>query len=384
MKLPGRPSTLDDAFVVTDPDNSVKNATADPSAPAATESTSRPSRGHFWIRRLGALGRVATAAAALVQPVARLCARLDWRADLLVHFQDAAIVVTIIAIAATIRRWPLVAFTLVAVAVWQASALWTFNGVNPVPAVANRTSPRIRLLVANVLCTNRNYAQLERLIKEERPDIVGLVEVSPEWIEGLHDIRAEYPFRAEVPWGAFGLALWFRRQPIRVDPPAQSTPGGWPFLHAVFRFEGRDRELWLAHPSSPLRASRKIRGYPELITLAERVRDASGSRIVAGDFNTSEASPYFGDLLAISGLRDSRRGFGRQPTWPSMIPLRVAIDHVLVSDDWAVLDRRVGNSIGSDHFPLILDLGVAAGAEADASAVKAPSSHGQSVSVALP
>src|SRR5262249_6462450 len=97
-----------------------------------------------------------------------------------------------------------------------------------------------------------------------------------------------------------------------------------------------------------------------LAALGERARDAGGSRIIIGDLNSTDGSAHFRDLLRVSGLRDSRLGFGRQPSWPTMGFYRIAIDHALVSDDLAVVDRRPGPNVGSDHFPLILDLAPAA------------------------
>ncbi len=61
-------------------------------------------------------------------------------------------------------------------------------------------------------------------------------------------------------------------------------------------------------------------------------------------------------------LLDSRRGFGVQRSWPTSMKvsilgtMRIPIDHALVSRDVKVLDRRVGPFIGSDHFPIMVDI----------------------------
>jgi endonuclease/exonuclease/phosphatase (EEP) superfamily protein YafD len=61
----------------------------------------------------------------------------------------------------------------------------------------------------------------------------------------------------------------------------------------------------------------------------------------------------FRDFLATTGLKDSRVGFGWQPTWPTgSMSLRIPIDHVLVEPDLVVLERQVGPDIGSDHLPV--------------------------------
>ena len=79
--------------------------------------------------------------------------------------------------------------------------------------------------------------------------------------------------------------------------------------------------------------------------------------MVVGDLNTSPWSPVFHDLLRASGLRDGRAGHGIQPTWPSLFPLLwTPIDHCLVSRGLIVQRFQRGPYVGSDHFPLIVDI----------------------------
>ena len=76
-----------------------------------------------------------------------------------------------------------------------------------------------------------------------------------------------------------------------------------------------------------------------------------------GDLNVSPWSAEFRQLLKDSQLRDSTKGFGLQPTWPTHVRLmQIPIDHLLYSSDIKIIDRRVGPNIGSDHYPLIVDL----------------------------
>jgi endonuclease/exonuclease/phosphatase (EEP) superfamily protein YafD len=207
--------------------------------------------------------------------------------------------------------------------------------------------------MANVLVDNSDYEALAELIRRERPDIVGLVEYTFDWRLGLEEVSKEFPYRFDAPYGTMGLALWFREKPTKIHSPEWMNAESWPFLLAEFEFAGSPRNLWLVHPRNPL----SRRGGPELSALANRIGMAGGSQIVMGDLNCSEGSPVFDDFVRGSGLRDTRLGFGRQPSWPSNIPLIwIAIDHAFVSEDLAVLDRRLGPAIGSDHFPMILDI----------------------------
>ena len=311
-----------------------------------------PSRAWRWIVRSA---QVASVTAALVHPAASLLGRTSWIADLISHFQEPALAASVLASVLVLRRFPRLGFALLLLAAWQLVPLVRYSGSNPVPPDP-ASSSRLKILVANVLWDNPRSEDLIRLIQSEQPDVVGLIEFTTSWRDALAEIREQYPYRMEAPAGPSGLALWFREQPIRLDPAVVLTVGGWPVIHATFEFAGRERELWLVHPSAPVIAARMRAGFPELAAIAERVRSPGGSTIVIGDLNSTDGSVHFRDFVHVSGLRDSRLGFGRQGSWPSDRPYRLAIDHALVSEDLAVVDRRLGPNIGSDHLPLIVEL----------------------------
>ena len=292
---------------------------------------------------------------ALVAPTAWVLARWSSIADLVCHFQEPALGVTLLALTLAALQKRRIALGLIALAAWQIFPLLRYGGDNRVPAEP-KSPERLRILMANVLYDNRMYDDFVHLIRTERPDVIGLVEFTPFWRSALSAVREEYPYRVEAPAGASGLALWFKKPPLFVDEPERLAPEYYPFLYVTFEFAGRPRHLWLAHPKSPLSPRRSLMGNPELAALAERVGSVRGSRIVIGDLNTTEGSPHFSDFLRVSALRDGRLGFGRQPSWPTEFPYRIPIDHSLVSEDLAVVDRRLGHKIGSDHFPLIVDL----------------------------
>ncbi len=306
-----------------------------------------------WRRTL----EIAVIAASLVHPIATALGRYDWRIDLFTHFQWAALLTTVFAVALLLRHRPRMALALAVLAAFQVFPLVRYSGANPVKADP-QSKARLRILMANVLCKNERYEELVEIIRRERPDVIGLVEYGHNWVQGLEEVKREYPHRLESPGEAKGVSLWFREAPASIEPPDVPLPRGWPFLHATFEFGGHLRHLWLIHPSSPFHRQE----LPELPALARRIKDVPGSQIVIGDMNSSDGSPLFWDFLAVTGLRDSRLGFGRQVSWPLWFFYRIPIDHAFVSGDLAVVDRRLGPDFGSDHAPLVLDLAPAAGA----------------------
>src|SRR4051794_37292609 len=108
-------------------------------------SRPEPAPGTRWplVRRF--LGRVLLGAA-LLHPAATLLARIDWHADLITHFREPALAVTLLAAATLVRRRPRVALALGCLAIWQAGPLWRYAGANPIAPDA-RSTARIRLLM---------------------------------------------------------------------------------------------------------------------------------------------------------------------------------------------------------------------------------------------
>lgn len=300
---------------------------------------------------------------ALVHPAATALARVDWRVDMLTHFVGPGLALSLVAAGLVVvtwrghRRWWAVG--LLALATWQGSVAFRYDGANPVPA-AGAGRGRLRLLVLNVQKDNRRTDAIAALIRDERPDVVGLVEVSPHHVAGLDalGIGLEYPFRMVHPLGGQGLMLLFRDPPLGLFPPTILAPEGNPVARATVRVGDLAVSLWLAHPPNPIGTGR-ARADGDLVALGEAIGRSEGPRILVGDLNRSEGSPHFADLLRASGLRDGRLGFGREPSWPAWSPYRIAIDHTLVSPELAVAWRRVGPDVGSDHLPVLIEVGPA-------------------------
>jgi endonuclease/exonuclease/phosphatase (EEP) superfamily protein YafD len=304
------------------------------------------------------------AAAALAHPLATVLARFDWRLDLFTHFREPALALSLAALAAMVPIRRGLAVGLGLLALWQAWGLSTCWWPNPVPPDL-QSSARLRVLEANVLFANDNRDGLIALVRRERPDVLGLIEVTGDWIDGLEPIRSEYPYRYDYPAieKGTGLSLWLKARPSSVEWINPLTEGGIPVIHAVIDFAGKPRHLWLVHLVSPLQRPPQLKPGREVDVLADRIQRHGGSTVVLGDFNSTDGSPHFGRFLERSGLRDSRLGFGRQGSWPSWSPYRIAIDHAFLSPDLAVARRRLGPSIGSDHLPMLLEVAPAASPE---------------------
>jgi endonuclease/exonuclease/phosphatase (EEP) superfamily protein YafD len=253
--------------------------------------------------------------------------------------------------------WRLVPVALVALALAGVNLAVIAPG--GMPSEAGRGDPaRLRLLVINVQHGNEEYAKVTRLIALTDPDVVGVTELTPAWASELGTVLEDYPSRQLEPHeGAYGIGL-YSKLPLTAADTERFPSDGPPTVIATVRIAGQSVALVLTHVHTPFAGTIHAR---HLQALAEARGRLETRLAVCGDFN---AVPWSWALRRFAGateLRSTHRGYGLGGTWPAgSALLRLPIDNCLVSEGLTLLDRRVGPSVGSDHLPLIVDLGVPA------------------------
>jgi endonuclease/exonuclease/phosphatase (EEP) superfamily protein YafD len=282
--------------------------------------------------------------------------------ELTAHFRLQYLVGSII-VAATLAAWR----------AWRAAAIAlisaTLNAVTVLPlyfppetAAIAAPERSLRLLLSNVLTANTQRAALIDLARAERPDLLILQEVSAEWLKDLDVLRDQLPHSiAEPRDDNFGIAVYSRIPFVeaKIVAPLDATLPG---ILAKVNLNGQTVSILTTHTVPPTGGHELfLLRNAQLREAAKTMRQLPEPKILIGDLNTTVWSPYFSQLVEESGLRDTRRGFGVVPTWPAnfLTPLmRIPIDHCLVSRDIRVVSIRAGRRIGSDHLPLIVDLGI--------------------------
>lgn len=246
-----------------------------------------------------------------------------------------------------------------------AAALALVNvGVMGIPFTPTATASNehvhgsLRLVVANIEVGNTDFAAVGRLVAKTHPDVFGMTELTPAMAQHLARELPQYHARIlEARDDAYGIGIFSRvrlRSARVVHLPAD---GGPPTAVASVRVAGRPVTLVVTHVHTPFAGSIHVR---QLEALAE-ARSGLGERVVlCGDFNTPPWSGPLRDLASDAGLRDlygSHAWSGYSwPTWSSL--LRVPLDNCFVSGGVGVTAHRDGPNIGSDHRPLVVDLGV--------------------------
>jgi endonuclease/exonuclease/phosphatase (EEP) superfamily protein YafD len=228
------------------------------------------------------------------------------------------------------------------------------------PADSDPTAPSIRVMSFNLLSTNQNYSEVLEYIETVDPDLVLLHEASRPWEVAVEAADLDYEvIRPRSDNLIFGTLVLVRGENVEAvsygftetHPRSVSIvyrPTGWPESISVLS----------THPLAPTEERRAKLRDAQLGFAADWALEQVGAFIVVGDFNATPWSWPMRNLLNEAPLRNSQLGFGLQPSFPtsSSFLMRVPIDHLVHSEALSVVDRRLGPSMGSDHFPLVIDL----------------------------
>lgn len=291
-----------------------------------------------------------------------LAARFWWAFDLFSHFRLQYLILAVLfCLLALALRAHVVAAVLVAVALvhgWAIKDLWL--GGTPVPAAALP----LRVASVNVLDSNPTPGKVAAFARASDADLLIVVDAqSARWRDTLAAIGGLYPHRAPATWANGAPVILFSRLPILQHEVIRPADGRRPYLLTEVAVGRQPVTVAGVHPTSPSPTepddSHARNG--QLDQIGETVEDEPRPVIVAGDFNTSPWSPHFHDLLAETGLRHAAAGHGWIATWPSWFwPARVPIDHILIRGSVAAAAVKRGPFVGSDHYPVLAELRLAA------------------------
>ncbi|MGH8196965.1 MAG: endonuclease/exonuclease/phosphatase family protein [Steroidobacteraceae bacterium] len=281
---------------------------------------------------------------------------LDNLSNFLVHIAAAFLLCAVILALARCSRWAFVsavglAVSLVPVVPWYFSS--NADTVGGDGAVA-------KLLVSNVYLQNREYQRLARLIDEERPDIVGLLEVNSRWLDELPALRRDFPYRLEAPDQVFvGLAL-YSKLPLADPRIVRFGEFATPAIVATIQMPGGAFEIILAHTLPPMSTGLANRRNSQLHELSRYTRASQRPVLLAGDLNVTMWNRNYRSLARHGRLRNAREGHGVAPSWPPLRAFGIPIDHIMATAPLQLRNFRVHRSIGSDHLPISAEFSLAA------------------------
>lgn len=222
------------------------------------------------------------------------------------------------------------------------------------------SSKTLTLLQSNVLTRNQNHQKLIDLIRKEKPDLLFLQEVNARWINSLQVLKDEFPYQFNRPSqiGHFGIAVWSRK-PFDDVKEMMLGEDQIPSVFLKIQHSGKKLSILSSHTLPPTSWNYYERRNKQLKHMANFLKKEVGLKILIGDLNVTLWSSFYKKMAAVAELKNVRKGYGILPTWPVQIPFfKIPIDHCLVSKDIQVQHVEVLPSIGSDHRPLLVKLGL--------------------------
>lgn len=222
------------------------------------------------------------------------------------------------------------------------------------------TRTDLTVMTSNLRFGTGDADTVVRTAADRKVDVLVLEEVTPIELAaldraGLADLL---PNRSGRPYTTASGTMVFSRWRLTAPSPVLVTNGGV----AVDVGAPKPFRLLAVHTAQPVTSAASW--HHDLLEVEVRAAAAvdHGPTLVVGDFNATRDHLRFRSILGV-GLRDAaeQANSGWQPTWPTgsrawyLRPL-IAIDHVLVSPQFAAVDTHTVDVQGTDHRALVVDL----------------------------
>ena len=218
---------------------------------------------------------------------------------------------------------------------------------------------KLSILISNVLMTNRKPEKLLHEIQKYNPDLMCFVETDHWWEDQLDHLKSTYLYHIDAPQDdTYGMHV-FSKMELHNSEVKYLIEKNIPSIHTQFKFAGHVIKASLIHPKPPApnEAWTSITRDREILLMAEVIRETHEPYILMGDLNDVAWSDITRKFKKVSGLLDPRRGRGFFNTYNAKNPfLRWPLDHVFVSHHFRLVKMKRLKSVGSDHFPILLEL----------------------------
>ena len=221
---------------------------------------------------------------------------------------------------------------------------------------------RVRLVISNVLMQNRDGERWLEVVRDADPDVLAAVETDEWWAETARELEDGWPHAVEVPQDDTYGMLVRSRLPILESEVRHFVEDTVPSIELTVQLaSGEPLRLLILHPRPPrpdIQQDSRLRDA-ELVMAGREVAEWDEPTVVAGDLNDVAWSYSTSLFQKLSGLLDPRIGRGLYATFHAdHWWLRYPLDHVFHSDDLALVSIERLPSVGSDHFPMFIELAV--------------------------
>lgn len=262
-------------------------------------------------------------------------------------------------LALALRTWVLAAVAALVAVALAAAVLPRALGGPQAPLAGGRT---LSVMTANLRYGHGDPDAVMQLVRRHDVDVLSLQELTPTAARRLDraGARARFPYRVLEPRsGASGSGL-LSRLPLRDAGRPPGTPHAMP--QAQLAVPGIEPVLVKAvHTIPPLGGD--VPAWRDELRSLPHATPTGRFRLLIGDFNATLDHHELRVLIA-TGYRDAAdtAGIGLDGTYRvrPRLPIRIAIDHVLVDQRGRVTDASVEPIPGSDHRALLATLSLPA------------------------
>ncbi len=231
---------------------------------------------------------------------------------------------------------------------------------NQIDSVTLDKKPSIKLLIANVLQSNREWEKLTIMVQKEQSDMVLLLETNKWWKDQcVLAFGNEYPYQVlEDQENTYGMLL-FSKLELKNTKIHHWIKDDIPSIETDIKLDNRSIKLFAIHPEPPVPSEnpKSTARDAEILLVGQKTKADQMPTIVAGDLNDVAWSYTTELFLKISGLLDPRRGRGFFSSFHAKYNFaRWPLDHVFCSGHFRLQNMQRMDDIGSDHFPILLQL----------------------------
>ncbi|WP_430454122.1 endonuclease/exonuclease/phosphatase family protein [Rhodopirellula europaea] len=219
---------------------------------------------------------------------------------------------------------------------------------------------RFRLLVTNVEMENDRFEQWSKVVRDTDVDMVIAAEIDDRWKPTLEELKSIFPHQIIYPqdnW--YGMAM-LSRLPIRESEIRFRIQDDIPSIDAMVELPSGDEIRVIGvhpRPPEPIRDNDATARDAELVIWGKELAEDDRPIVIGGDLNDVAWSPSTRLFLRLSQLLDPRRGRGFFNSFHAdHVWMRFPLDHVFHSTHFGVRDLQRLGHVGSDHFPILIDL----------------------------
>ena len=262
----------------------------------------------------------------------------------------------LIGILIILKRYLAIIICLVICSIYGVLISYECNNCNTITKKNNDNSQNLKIMLYNIGYNNsvKNFTNLKNLIVSEKIELILLQEISPSTIDKVKLLKQIFPYGSSLDdhIDLFDTII------LSKYPLKQLENKDYHISKANLVINNDVISILGVH----LRPGGRQQDYEfalnQLSYLKKIISNRSSKLILLGDLNMTAYSKRFSNFINDTNLNTYISYKNKTSTWPSFLPnfFGIQIDHLLFSDEINLISKKIGESFGSDHRPLITEI----------------------------